>query len=111
MTQLGSYLSDSGRADQAARLLEPLAQDPEADADTLNALGIVYAQSGRAEQAGRVFERVLGQTPDSGIPLEPRRPCAAAGRSARGAPPLRARDSGRSAFELNVSVTDSPAHA
>ena len=69
VTQLGSYLSDSGRADQAARLLEPLAEDPEADADTLNALGIAYAQSGRAEQAGRVFERVLAQTPDSGIPL------------------------------------------
>ena len=69
VTQLGSYLSDSGRADQAARLLEPLAEDPEADADTLNALGIAYAQSGRPEQAGRVFERVLAQTPDSGIPL------------------------------------------
>jgi arylsulfatase A-like enzyme/tetratricopeptide (TPR) repeat protein len=69
VTQLGSYLSESGRADQAARLLEPLAQDPDADADTLNALGIAYAQSGHAAEAARVFERVLTQTPDSGIPL------------------------------------------
>jgi arylsulfatase A-like enzyme/Flp pilus assembly protein TadD len=69
VTQLGSYLSDSGRANQAVPLLEPLAQDPDADADTLNALGIAYAQSGHAEKAARVFERVLAQTPDSGIPL------------------------------------------
>jgi arylsulfatase A-like enzyme/cytochrome c-type biogenesis protein CcmH/NrfG len=69
LTQLGSYLSESGRADQAVRLLEPLASDPDADADTLNALGIAYAQSGHEPEAIRVFERVLKQTPDSGIPL------------------------------------------
>ncbi len=69
LTQLGSYLTESGRPDQAARLLAPLAQDPEVDADTLNALGIAYAQSGHAPEAAQVFERVLAQTPDSGIPL------------------------------------------
>lgn len=69
VTQLGNYLGESGQPADAARLLEPLAQDPNADADTLNALGIAYAQSGRAAQATRVFERVLAATPDSGIPL------------------------------------------
>ena len=35
----------------------------------MNALGIAYAQSARPVEAARVFERVLAQTPDSGIPL------------------------------------------
>ena len=69
VTQLGSYLTDTGRADQAVKILEPLANDPEADADTLNALGIAYAQSAHPAEAARVFERVLTQTPESGIPL------------------------------------------
>ena len=69
VTQLGSYLSDSGRPDQAVRILEPLAKDADTDPDTLNALGIAYAQSGHAAQARSIFERVLAQTPDSGMPL------------------------------------------
>ena len=69
LTQLGNDLAQSGHAAEAVRLLEPLANDPNADADTLNALGIAYAQTGRKADAARVFERVLAVTPGSGIPL------------------------------------------
>ncbi len=70
IAQLGSYLTDVGRAADAVRLLEPLGADPKADPDTLNALGIAYARSGREADATRVFERVLAVNPDSAIPLE-----------------------------------------
>jgi arylsulfatase A-like enzyme/Flp pilus assembly protein TadD len=69
VTQLGNYLTETGRSAEAARLLEPLASDPAADPDTLNTLGIAYARSARAADATRVFERVLAINPDSGIPL------------------------------------------
>ena len=70
VTQLGQYLSETGGAGKAIQMLEPLAKDPNADADTLNALGIAYARGGRREEARRVFERVLAVNPDSSIPLE-----------------------------------------
>jgi arylsulfatase A-like enzyme/Tfp pilus assembly protein PilF len=69
ITQLGNYLAETGHGAEAARLLEPLAADPDADPDTLNTLGIAYARSGRGADATRVFERVLSVNPDSGIPL------------------------------------------
>ena len=70
LTQLAGYLTDTGHASEGIRLLEPLAADPNADADTLNSLGIAYARAGRAADARRVFERVLVINPDSSIPLE-----------------------------------------
>jgi arylsulfatase A-like enzyme/Tfp pilus assembly protein PilF len=70
VTQLGGYLTDTGHVAEGIRLLEPLAKAPNADADTLNALGIAYARDGRAADARSVFERVLTISPDSSIPLE-----------------------------------------
>ncbi|MCU1383636.1 MAG: hypothetical protein JWL71_2333, partial [Acidobacteria bacterium] len=68
--QLGGYLADTGRIAEAIALLEPLARDPAADAETMNALGIAYVQAGRRDQAARIFERVLAANPDSSVPLE-----------------------------------------
>jgi arylsulfatase A-like enzyme/Tfp pilus assembly protein PilF len=70
VAQLGGYLTETGRVAEAVRLLEPLARDPGADAETLNALGIAYVRAGRRDEAGRTFERVLASDPDSNVPLE-----------------------------------------
>ena len=70
LAQLGGYLADTGRVTESIRLLEPLARDPKADAETLNALGISYIRAGRRDEAARTFERVLAIDPDSGVPLE-----------------------------------------
>jgi arylsulfatase A-like enzyme/Flp pilus assembly protein TadD len=69
VAQLGGYLTDTGRAADAIRLLEPLDRDT-ADVETLNALGIAYIRAGRREEARRTFERVLAVNPDSSVPLE-----------------------------------------
>ena len=69
VAQLGGYLTDTGRAADAIRLLEPLRRDA-ADVETLNALGIAYIRAGRREDARRTFERVLAANPDSSVPLE-----------------------------------------
>ena len=68
--QLGGYLADTGRVAESLRLLEPLARDPGADAETLNALGIAYVRAGRRGQAAQTFARVLATDPDSSVPLE-----------------------------------------
>jgi arylsulfatase A-like enzyme/Flp pilus assembly protein TadD len=70
VAQLGAYLADTGRVAEAVRLLEPLAKDPDADADALNSLGIAYVRAGRRDEARRVFERVLELNPDGSVPLE-----------------------------------------
>ena len=67
---IGEVLVDAGRVGQGIQLLEPLAHEPNAEADALNALGIAYASAGRAEDARRVFERVLTVDPASTVPLE-----------------------------------------
>jgi arylsulfatase A-like enzyme/Tfp pilus assembly protein PilF len=69
-TQLGEYLAEVGQAEQAIALVEPLAKNPDADPDTLNALGIAYARARRPRDAQRTFERVLASDPESSIPLE-----------------------------------------
>jgi arylsulfatase A-like enzyme/Tfp pilus assembly protein PilF len=69
-TQLGNYLAESGAADKAVRLLEPVARDRQPEPDALNALGIAYARSGRIADARRAFERMLAETPASGMALE-----------------------------------------
>ena len=70
VAQLGGYLADTGRVAEAIRILEPLAGDPTAEAETLNALGIAYVRAGRRDQARRTFERVLATDPDNSVPLE-----------------------------------------
>jgi Flp pilus assembly protein TadD len=70
VAQLGGYLADAGRVPESIRILEPLARDPKADAETLNALGISYIRAGRRDEAARTFERVLAANPDSSVPLE-----------------------------------------
>jgi len=70
VAQLGGYLTDTGRVDEAIRLLEPLAIGTAADADALNSLGIAYARAGRREDARRIFRRVVAVDPESSIPLE-----------------------------------------
>jgi len=70
VAQLGGYLAETGQLAAGIRLLEPLAADPSADADTLNTLGIAYAQAARPADARRVFERALTLDPGSSVPLE-----------------------------------------
>ena len=68
--QLGIYLAESGRADEAVPLLETLAAGERPALDPLNALGIAYARRGDADRALRTFERVLALDPDSAMALE-----------------------------------------
>ena len=68
--QLGIYLAESGRADEAVPLLEALAAGERLALDTLNALGIAYARRGDAERALETFERVLALDPDNAMALE-----------------------------------------
>jgi arylsulfatase A-like enzyme/tetratricopeptide (TPR) repeat protein len=70
LAQFASYLAESGSAAEAIRLIEPVAANRAADADTLNALGIAYARAGRSADATRVFDHELEVNPDSAIPLE-----------------------------------------
>jgi choline-sulfatase len=68
--QLGEYLSDMGQVAEGLRILEPLASDPGAEADTLNAFGIACARAGRAADARTAFERLAALLPRSSAPLE-----------------------------------------
>jgi tetratricopeptide (TPR) repeat protein len=62
--QLGTYLVEVGRGQEALRLLEKAAQaDPTLDA--LNALGIAYGRSGRATDALAAFDRGLKIDPEN----------------------------------------------
>jgi len=68
--QLGEYLSDAGQVAEGMRILEPLAQEPAASADVLNALGVAYARAARTEDARRMFERLIEAMPGSAGPFE-----------------------------------------
>jgi tetratricopeptide (TPR) repeat protein len=69
VTQLGTYLAESGDARAAIPLLEPLASADGADPDALNGLGIAFARAGRPADARRVFERMLSADPSSAMAL------------------------------------------
>ena len=62
--QLGTYLVEVGRRQEAIALLEKAAQ-AEPTLDALNALGIAYGRSGRAKDALAVFDRGLKIDPDN----------------------------------------------
>ena len=68
--QLGIYLAESGRAEEAVPLLEALVAGDRPPLDPLNALGIAYARRGDDNQALATFERLLRLDPDSAMALE-----------------------------------------
>jgi arylsulfatase A-like enzyme/Tfp pilus assembly protein PilF len=69
MTQLGTYLAESGNPAAAIPLLEPIATGEGADIDAINGLGIAYARAGRTNDARRLFERMLVSDPSSALAL------------------------------------------
>jgi arylsulfatase A-like enzyme/Tfp pilus assembly protein PilF len=70
VTQLATYLAESGAPEDAVALVAPLAARPDADVDTLNALGIAYARAGRGDRAIEIFRRMLARDPDNAMALE-----------------------------------------
>lgn len=70
VTQLATYLAETGAAREALALVAPLATRPEADLDTLNALGIAYARAGQPARALEVFQRMVARDPDSAMAFE-----------------------------------------
>ncbi|HMJ81658.1 MAG TPA: sulfatase-like hydrolase/transferase [Vicinamibacterales bacterium] len=62
--QLGTYLVEVGRGQEALRLLEKAAQ-AEPTLDALNALGIAYGRAGRAKDALAAFDRGLKIDPEN----------------------------------------------
>jgi tetratricopeptide (TPR) repeat protein len=65
--ELGRALNDLGRPREAAALLAPLAEDPEADLDVLMTRGIALAQSGRRDEALAALERARRADPSSAM--------------------------------------------
>jgi len=69
VTQLGTYLAESGEASGAIDLLRPVADAPDADLDAINGLGIAYARARRPQQARATFERLLAVDPSNAFAL------------------------------------------
>ncbi len=67
-TQLGLLLTETGRVDEAVRILSPLAKG--GDPDVLNAYGIALADQGRIDQANQQFQRVLQRDPNNAPALQ-----------------------------------------
>jgi arylsulfatase A-like enzyme/Tfp pilus assembly protein PilF len=63
--RLALILSETGRSDEAVRLLETL--EPGRDPELLNAYGIALADLGRLEDAVAQFRRVLDQDPRNAV--------------------------------------------
>jgi arylsulfatase A-like enzyme/uncharacterized protein HemY len=63
--RLALILSETGRSDEAVRLLETL--EPGSDPELLNAYGIALADLGRIEDAVGQFRRVLDQDPRNAV--------------------------------------------
>jgi len=62
--QLGQALAETGQAQEAVAVLEPLAAGAGTDATTLNALGIALSDAGRHGDAVAVLQRAAGQFPN-----------------------------------------------
>lgn len=70
VTQLATYLAESGAPAEAVGLVSPFARQPNADLDTLNALGIAYARAGRPDRALEAFRAILARDPENAMALE-----------------------------------------
>ncbi|MDQ6800295.1 MAG: sulfatase-like hydrolase/transferase [Acidobacteriota bacterium] len=65
---LGLLLTESGKADEAVKILAPLAQGN--DPDVLNAYGIALADQGKIDAANEQFQRVLQSDPNNAPALQ-----------------------------------------
>jgi tetratricopeptide (TPR) repeat protein len=72
VSQLGGYLTETGRIAEGIHLLESVVREAAstADVEALNALGIAYAQAGQLDAARATFERVLAVNAASSVPRE-----------------------------------------
>ena len=66
---LGAYLSESGRATEAVRLLEPFARGDAAFPDAFTSLGMAQARTGLTEAALATFGRILERDPTNALAL------------------------------------------
>ena len=66
---LGAYLTEAGRAQEAAALLEPAAREPNADIDVLTTRSLALARSNRADEALAILVRARKQDPSNAMLL------------------------------------------
>ena len=66
---LGAYLTESGRAREAAVVLEPYLKVTAPDFDVLTALGLAYAALGRVSEARETFMKARTLDPSNGMAL------------------------------------------
>jgi arylsulfatase A-like enzyme/Tfp pilus assembly protein PilF len=65
----GVYLTEAGRAREAAAFLEPYAKHAKPDLDVLTALGMAQARVGRRDEALRTFARAREMDPTNAMVL------------------------------------------
>jgi Flp pilus assembly protein TadD len=63
----GAYLTEAGRADEAAAVLKPYVDAPQPDVDVVNAYGVALATGGHTREALEVFARARAADPSSGL--------------------------------------------
>jgi choline-sulfatase len=63
----GAYLTEAGRADEAAAVLKPYADAPQPDVDVVNAYGVALATAGHTREALDVFARARAADSSSGL--------------------------------------------
>ncbi len=68
-SRLGYYLAQSGRAAEAAALLEPYSRRHDPDVDVVTALAVAYASVGRTGDAVAAFDRLLVIDPTNAMAL------------------------------------------
>jgi arylsulfatase A-like enzyme/Flp pilus assembly protein TadD len=66
---VGVYLSEAGHAQEAARVLEPIAAQAEPDLDVVMAYGVALAYSGKPDGALAAFDRARTLDPSNGMAL------------------------------------------
>ena len=63
----GAYLTEAGRAEEAAAVLKPYVDTPQPDVDVVNAYGVALATGGHTREALEVFARARAADPSSGL--------------------------------------------